>query len=492
MHNRTDLAPARLTHLARRATALALIVILQLQGLAHAADLSQQMANMFGSGTLSNVTGPGAYRSQAQNIYAAGELQLRFPTRNYQLWSYTLPHISAGCGGVDLYLGSFSHISEEQFKEMLQAVARSYSGMLFKVALKSINPLIESTINDLQKTLEGQGWRNGNSCDLAKTLTAQTLQATGDSCETAAMKTYDEDLAAAKRRCRTDQVGTNNDAKRSADPAVQELVQKDMNLVWEAMRNSPFSTEEKTVFLNIAGTIVIFKPANNGNVPKSPVEHGPGIDSLSDLLFGNEPGTSADRVKLNNWLTCNDADCLAPTRGSVEITPFTTHVRQMLEGIRDNVMTRTALTADQIRFINMTRVPVYRMFSASYTSASGARDSELADVLIAQYSKVIAFDYAYAFMRKALKDVRNYAGMIRVKTAPEERQAARMVANVERILEEVDREHVKALGQVRDANAVVEHLERIERQLRQSLPGSIRGMLGMTSLMRGAGSGEGG
>ena len=84
--------------------------------MARAADLSGEMKQMFDDiGAVSNVTGPGAFRSQAMGIYTGGELQMRAPTRNYQFFSVTMPSINAGCGGIDAYLGSFSLINSDQF-----------------------------------------------------------------------------------------------------------------------------------------------------------------------------------------------------------------------------------------------------------------------------------------------------------------------------------------------------------------------------------------
>ncbi|MFT3819875.1 MAG: conjugal transfer protein TraH [Rubrivivax sp.] len=474
----------------RKAVACALVVGLQAAGLAQAADLSQQMASMFGSGTLSNATGPGVYHSQTQNIYTGGELQLRFPTRSYQLWNLTLPSITAGCGGADAFLGSFSHISSSQFKDMLQEVAKSYAGLLFKAALKSINPMIESVIGDLQKTLESFGQANGNTCAMAQSLLDATSTTTGmtseSTCVTASMYVFDEDAAAAKRRCKADQTDTNAQAKASGDPAARQMADRDLNIVWEALKPSSFSTDEKTVFMNISGTIVIYKPANNSNVPKSNSVHDPSIDSLNTLLFGNEAGSTPDTVKINGWLKCNDEDCLSPTREVVEITPFPTHARQMLEGIRDNIINGQALTPAQKAFVNMTRVPIYRMMAAGYTADSASGNNEAMDQLIDHYSKVVAYDYAWLFMRKALKELRTYVGMALMRNAVEEKQAAEMIKNVDSILLEVDRENTKALAQIRDAETMVKDLQRIEREMRASLPGAIRGMLDLSNVLRGA------
>jgi conjugative transfer pilus assembly protein TraH len=475
--------------LLKRITAIGLILATHAMGAAQAADLSQQMATMFGSGALANVTGPGAYRSQTQNIYVGGELQLRFPSRNYQFWSFTMPSISAGCGGVDAYMGSFSHISSDQFKDMLEATARSYAGLLFKAALKSINPLIESVIGDLQKSLESWSQASGNTCAMSEMLLDASWTDNGvtsrSQCVQAAMAQYGEDRAAAEQRCRRGTAATNADARASGNAAVRELADRDMNLMWEALRGSSLPADEKTVFMNIAGTVVIFKAANNGDAPRSPVEHSASIDSLNVLLHGNAPGPSADVVRVDNWLTCDSDDCLNPTAAPATITPFTSHVRSMLAGIRDAVLARTPLTAAQIQFVNTTSVPVYRMLAVGYTGSSSAGDSDLVDLLIERYAKVIAYDYAYTFMRRALKDLRVYLGMARLRNRVEEAQSRKMLDNVDRLLREIESEHTKALAQVRDANAVIEQLMQLERNMRSSLPGSIRGMLDLSSLMRG-------
>ncbi len=474
-----------------RAVAVVLIWSLQAVGAAQAADLSGQMSQMFGSGTLANTTGPGAYRSQTQNIYMGGEMQLRFPARTYQLYSLSLPSIKAGCGGVDIYMGSYSHINSAQFKSMLEAVARAYVALLFKAALKSINPLLESVLGDLQKTLEQFNQYNGNTCAMAQALVDGTSNYTGmdsqKSCVSMAMQLYNEDEADAKRRCRADTTSTNADARQSSDQAIQGMAERDLNIVWEALKGTTFSQDEKLVFMNLAGTRIIYKPANNGNDPKTPKNYPPAIDSLNVLLHGNEPANNANQVRISNWISCDSAECLAPTVGPVDITPFPTLVRQMLEGIRNQLANRQALTASQQAFVNMTRVPVYRMLAIGYAHGSAVSSDDMVDLLINRYSKVIAYDYAYMFLRNALKEVRSYLGMAALKGRVEEFNQKVMLDNLNGLLSEIEAEHAKAQGQVREANAMVEDLVRVEKGIRQGLPSTIRGMLDFTSLMRGNG-----
>jgi conjugative transfer pilus assembly protein TraH len=477
----------------QRAAAFGLAMLLQTTSAVQAADLSQQMANMFGSGALSNATGPGVYQSQTQNIYVGGEMQLRLPTRSYQFYSFSLPKVTAGCGGVDLYMGSFSHISEDKFKQMLESVAQSYKALLFKAALKSINPLIESVVGDLQKSLESFSQYANNSCAMAEWLMEQTSAATGMTSQTNCVKLamsppFNDDLSAAQARCKTPGgvSSTNAQAKASGVAETVEMADRDINLIWEALSKSTFSKDEKEVFMNMAGTVIVYKPANNGDKPKMPLPLEPGIDSLITLVTGHQQSTtSADEVVIKNWISCPYPDCLAPALVDKVVTPFPVLTRKMLEKIRDRVVNRQALQPDEIKFVNMTSVPIYRMLAIGYTKTSVSGGTGLIDQLIDRYSKVIAYEYAYGFMKTGLRDARLYLSMSSVQNKVEEKLRDRLIDRVNGLMDEVDKEHTKALLRVRDARAVIEDMQAIERDMRKSLPTTIRNMQNLTALMRG-------
>lgn len=490
IRTRTGTRPRTRTRWPRLVGCIGLAWSLQVAGLAQAGDLSAQMKEMFdNAGSLSNVTGPGAFRSQSQNIYTGGELQLRTPVRNYQLWSVTLPSIKAGCGGIDMYLGSFSHINSSQFKAMLQQIGANTVGLLFKAALKSINPMIEGTLSDLQKTVDDFNNFSRNSCQMANSLVNGMSGATGvnaySACVSMARAYYGEDESAAQARCKDNVDSVNTDVKASSDPAVAILAQRDMNLIWEALKDSSFSKDEKELFLNIAGSVLLYAPANNGGDPKLPIALSPAVENLNVLLNGNAMGSSADTVVIKNWMSCADADCMTVNRSDKTITPFPTHVRKTLEALRDAMATKTAPTAAQIAFVNMTTVPVYRMLATGYTSDSAHGDSYLSDLLIARYARIIAFDYAYTFLSRALREVRTYIGAARLQNALQEQQAKDMRQRVDDMLAAVEVERKTAMDRVPAMNAVIDDIQHIERQMRLSLPSTVRNMMDFSNLMTG-------
>ena len=91
-------------------------------------------------GAYGNVTGANAYRGQTMNFYTGGSLYMRTPVRNYPLASITPPSFRAGCGGIDLYAGSFSFINKDQFVALLRNIGNNAIGAAFNMALCSMSP----------------------------------------------------------------------------------------------------------------------------------------------------------------------------------------------------------------------------------------------------------------------------------------------------------------------------------------------------------------
>src|SRR5690606_37988731 len=73
------------------------------------ASLADELDDMF-----SNVTAPGSFSTTLRQGWAGGGVGIRAPIRNISVISFDPPRLSAGCGGIDLFGGSFSFINSEQ------------------------------------------------------------------------------------------------------------------------------------------------------------------------------------------------------------------------------------------------------------------------------------------------------------------------------------------------------------------------------------------
>lgn len=75
--------------------------------LAHAKGVEGSLNAFFDDlGYHTNVTHPVAFKGQSAHHYQGGSLYVRTSIQNAQLAAVTLPAISAGCGGIDAFMGA--------------------------------------------------------------------------------------------------------------------------------------------------------------------------------------------------------------------------------------------------------------------------------------------------------------------------------------------------------------------------------------------------
>jgi hypothetical protein len=120
--------------------------------------------------TLLNHTAPTAHLGQRRGVVTGGSLNARNRIMNESLWHFVPPSFSAGCGGIDLFAGSFSFISAEQFQNLLRAIAANAAGYAFEVALGAMCKECLETMETLQKKIQALNQGFANSCQLAKGL----------------------------------------------------------------------------------------------------------------------------------------------------------------------------------------------------------------------------------------------------------------------------------------------------------------------------------
>ena len=307
----------------------------------HAGDLNAEVNTMFNNlGAMGNYTAPGAFRGQAFNTYAGGSLFMRSPNKVYQLAAIQFPSAKAGCGGIDVFGGSFSHISAAEFKDMLRNITAALPGIAFQLALESVSPLL----GGLTKWAKGlETWINNariNSCETAKALVSTAAEAVGyssqESCADLAIEMgLETDRDAARRRCGSDRPGILASARASGDPSIRNKAPFVGNLTWKALQytGAYLDDQERELIMSMVGTI-IFYPDEAGRDPE-PI--APTITSISQLLYGQAAASGTDVVQ--HLLRCNDyANCDSVTLNtSYTHTPFTAKVENMMRSIASKI-----------------------------------------------------------------------------------------------------------------------------------------------------------
>ena len=100
------------------------------------ADINATMDAMFSS--MINVTAPDAHLSARRGVIDGGSVVVRNRIATPTIVSFNPPKFAAGCGGIDMFLGSFSFINADQFVNMLRAIASNAISYAFSLALKEM------------------------------------------------------------------------------------------------------------------------------------------------------------------------------------------------------------------------------------------------------------------------------------------------------------------------------------------------------------------
>jgi conjugative transfer pilus assembly protein TraH len=451
----------------------------------YAGDLNQEVNDMFNQlGAMGNYTEPGAFRSQAYNTYSGGSLMLRAPTKVYQLAAIQLPSAKAGCGGIDVFGGSFSHISSEEFKNMLRNVTAALPGIAFQLALESVSPLL----GGLSKWAKGlETWINNariNSCEAAKALVSTAADATGfssqEACADLAIELgIESDRDAARRRCASDRPSIIDSARRSPDPLVRNRAPFLGNLTWKALQHASayLDDRERELIMSLVGTVIYYPES----AERDPEPIAPTITSIAHLLHGQGNASGGEVVqhvlRCNNYVDCDQVRLDTSYRH----VPFTTRVETLMRSIASSIASRSPIpdNSPEVGFVNMTTEPVYKMLSVGSTIPG----SGLAETLIGQYRDIIAADYASVFLDRSLR-----IGMAALEKNFQLQQsqrddASRIRQRAEAGLAQLAAEKSLLYQKVGSSRSVTAHLEQLERQLRASLPQHVMDMLGQQAAM---------
>lgn len=447
-----------------------------------AGDLNAEVNQMFNDlGGVGNYTAPGAFKGQVFNTYSGGSLYLRTPNKTYSLGAMSFPSAKAGCSGIDIWGGSFSHISAAEFKNMLKNITSALPGIAFQLALEAVSPML----GGLSKWADGIATMVNNarinSCETAKGLVSTAAEAAGydsqEACVKLAMQLgLESDADAARRRCQTDRPGILASARSSADTDIKAQAPFVGNMAWQALKKVPSLDDKgREMIMSIVGTTIYY--AEETKLAPQPVQ--PTITNVTNLLYGQ--GAAANGAIYVQILRCNNyVDCDQVTVDNTYThVPFTKYVEDLMRSISDKIETRTPIpnNSAEVGFVNSTSEPVWRMLSIGKTIPG----SGLAESLIQQYKEVIAADYAHQFLERNLRLGLAAMGRTWNLNAEQTKDVTSIRSTANRMLIMLTQEKTALYAKKSSITAAATYFEQLERGLRSSLPQHIIDMLGQSA-----------
>ena len=259
------------------------------------ADLTTQMDQMFN--TLSNVSVPGSFETQARGTISGGSLYVRSKIVNASLFHIEPPGFRAGCGGLDFFAGSFSWANSEQLQLLAQSIAANAAGYAFQLAMKQLCPECMNVIAGIMAEINKLNQYAGNSCQLAKGLVNDTLSAaTGQKNNGASLISVFEGIGDTFDSFTSHDGQTPVQAVEDNAPDVYGKVVTG-NLVWRELRKHAAhnwigggGTDIMEVMMNVTGTVIVDSGVGS-NAEDVRVQIVPGNTKILEAILQGDPVT---------------------------------------------------------------------------------------------------------------------------------------------------------------------------------------------------------
>ncbi|EPC4028288.1 conjugal transfer pilus assembly protein TraH [Aeromonas salmonicida] len=364
------------------------------------ADVNGDLNSFFGKlGFETNTTMPHAWQGQAAGYASGGSLYMRTAVKQVQLVSMQVPSLNAGCGGIDAYLGAFSHITGDQLQRFVKQIMGNAAGYFFDLALQTTVPEMKQAKDFLQKLASDVNSMNMSSCQAAQGIVGGLWPKTSVSQQKICQDIAGEnnlfsDWAASRQGCTLGgQYGSVTD---KAGPKMKDQVLKNKNLMWDSLsKNTLFNSnrELKEFAMSLTGTL-IFDAAGN-------IKPLVALTTNEDIIKAMMNGGTA------NIYACDTTTlCLNPTIKPVTISAASSmngQVKKLLTSIQNKAISDTPLTEQEKGFISSTSVPVLKYLVDPQSLG-------VANTLLYQLADYIGYDILMQYLQELIQQARIMLG----------------------------------------------------------------------------------
>lgn len=438
-----------------------------------------------------NVTGPTAYNSQAGGYLSGGSIYARFPQKNLQLYNLQMPRLSGGCGGIDIFTGSFSFVNSDQMIAMAKAVINSAEGYVFKLAIHALSGLIGDTLDDIEKKVEEMTAGHISSCKLAESAVNHAFDAmdlgSALGCqEFASAQGYASDWSAAVEQCTTDRgrAGVENAAQGATDANGQALAKNNTtlphNVTWQMLSNSPeFKSRDqqfREMLMSLVGTIVYSQDASG---TKNVQFFGSDAhDIFSAIMFGTDNTTTVQILSCAS----DPTNCLSPSTQTLSVSAANSiygQVRQNIVDMQADITGNQPVSPQIQQLLQNTHLPLYRILVV-FSAKQGTMNAGDIDNL----AQLASFDLVDRMLTKMIHDI----GAARLGSPQaDDKQFSQWREQYQDVVAELMGEREKVRAREDALQGWIQRTSLLETTLQNDLSSQMQASIGFAHRLRGSG-----
>ena len=394
-----------------------------------ASSFNDAMDSTFNS--MSNVTNPKAYNSARRGVVSGGQIFIRNDIKRINVASATLPSISAGCGGVDIYGGAFSFINADQMIETFQAIGSNALGYGVKLALSSACDVCENVMTSLEKTAQAINKMNMDSCTAAQGIV--DAGAEFGAAAISEMKSTNKEVNSGFFEDFSESVSNDTTTGKSASKTSKEndpvAYAKDItgNITWRAMIKSNLKTaylngdnDLLEIFQTMVGTAIITPQIGAAET----ADQTPTLELRAGRMITLEQLIEGGDIKVYKCDTYTEDGCLNVSKTTSKtiagVEGFSKKMSNVLIGVTGNEGLVKALQDDgewstNAKTFLKVRTPFAQMCLKKIRDTSSLGEVDIAVYIGTLCSERMALDVSYSMVLDYIHTV--YLAVIESKSS---------------------------------------------------------------------------
>lgn len=424
------------------------------------------------SGSQTTSTEAGIYSSSTMDMVTGGRFVVKAPRQDFQPYYAQAPHLKAGCGGIDVFLGSFSIPSKEEFLNFLRSIGTALPGLAFQLALQSLAPDLNEQVSQFRDMLMRMSSQMGDSCQAAQAILDNTgasawLNSMGHRAKNSLRASgVAEDQSDADFMTRSDGGKTLTSVPNRLDSAGNVIESAEMNLTWALLKGNnggkQLDRAKREAMMSLVGTVVYVNQGSGASMVSEERSY-PELDLLHTLLGAENTQTLPTDAFVYR---CDDEDrCLHPTKVTSSDLNIANAIYTAMVNYRNALLQRNPDGVTQEEMTILATISSLPLLNLVELSAS-PRIVGFSDLYLQSYAQAAAYEAILAALTQLSVDIR------RLVSGSSARQVNRFSAehakNIEtrlaNLLEEMHAQELVIAERMQRMNSFwqqIEHMNRI-------------------------------
>lgn len=430
-----------------------------------------------------NLTSAGVYQSNSMNTVTGGGFVYRAPRKDFNAFYFTPPSLSAGCGGIDIFLGAFGIPSREEFVAFLRNVGTALPGLAFQLALQSLAPDLNEQVTSFRDLIRQYTNMFQDSCTAGQNLLKMTgaqqfLEKTSFDARSFLRSTgIVSDESEANAKTRTDGAAIVSNAPEQKDSGGSVVDAPELNLTWALLSGGSFATsynkELRELMMTLVGTVIyVSEGSGEDTVTRAIPVAG---QNLVDFMFGrtDSPALESEAYRLK----CDKDDeekCLTVIKTALDDVNLPHLFMQAASNYRLSILERDPelITKDQLLLLaTSSTIPLIPLINAT----TSKRYLGFSQDILAVYVEAAAYEAIIRAMDKLALDIKSAAASSSAAQTGKiaEDHLKQIEYRISEVRADLSRRSDAVFQQMTRAHSFITQIEHLEKSVKGALAADL-------------------